>query len=454
MGERSRVKELETRDTVFALSSGPGRAAIGVIRVSGPRAGDALQALSGRPLPEPRRAGYGRLKDPVTRAPLDDGVLLWFPGPGSETGEDVAELQIHGGRATVSAVLGALAKLPGLRAARPGEFTRRAFENGKLDLTAVEGLADLVNAETEAQRLQALRQLRGKLGQLYQRWRLELIRVLAHAEAMIDFPEELEEAGFGTRLASQILGILKEISLHLEDNGRGECLRDGLAVTIVGAPNVGKSSLLNALARRDVVIVSEQAGTTRDVIEVHLDLAGYPVILADTAGIRESGDEVEQEGVRRARRRAAEADVQLVMLDATRWPEVEPEVKALINETSLVVLNKIDLTQPTGPLDLDGHWVRGISVREGEGLNELLEDLEAVATERLSLLETPSLTRLRHREALQHCAEALRRVGQAPMPELAVEDLRLAVRELGRITGQVDVEDLLDVIFRDFCIGK
>src|SRR5208282_93583 len=353
----------------------------------------------------------------------------WFPGPASETGEDMAEVQIHGGRATVASVLEALGKLAGLRPAAPGEFTRRAFGNGKLDLTAVEGLADLVNAETEAQRRQALRQLRGELGQLYEGWRARLLRLLAYGEAAIDFPDETAEAGSERDRANDISGLIKEISQHLEDNRRGELLRDGLSLVILGAPNVGKSSLMNALARRDVAIVSERAGTTRDVIEVHLDLAGYPVVIADTAGMRERGDEIELEGVKRARARAEHADVRIVLLDATSWPKIPTHVAPLFGPASLLVLNKIDKRRPAGRLEVSGHPLHPVSALTGEGMDELVRELES-------------------------CVEALQRSLSAALPELAVEDLRLAVREIGRITGRVDVEDLLDVIFRDFCIGK
>ncbi len=442
------------RDTIFALSSASGRAAIAVIRISGPQAGEALRALSRRVLPEPRRAVHGRLHDPQTDAELDDGLFLWFPAPASETGEDVVELQIHGGRATVAATLEALAKLPGLRIAEPGEFTRRAFLNGKLDLTAVEGLADLVNAQTDAQRCQALRQLKGELGCLYEGWRARLVRLLAHAEATIDFPDEVGEAGGPRSIVPEILRLIGEITQHLDDRQRGERLREGLHVAIVGPPNVGKSSLLNALARRDVAIVSEIAGTTRDVIEVHLDLAGYPVVLADTAGIRESREAIEWEGVQRALARAEEADLRLVILDATCWPAVPSEILPLVNEASILLLNKIDLARPQVDATLQRQPVLALSVVSGEGIVELVSRLEREAVARMAVTESPTLTRLRHRQALVRCVEALGRSVDAHLPELAAEDLRLGARELGRITGRVDVEDLLDVIFRDFCIGK
>jgi tRNA modification GTPase len=443
-----------TGDTIFALSTAAGRAAIAVVRVSGPAAGAALELLRRRPLPEPRRAAYARLKAPATGEVLDDGLVLWFPGPGSETGEDMAEFQIHGGRATVSALLGALGDVPGLRPAEPGEFTRRAFDNGKLDLTAVEGLADLVNAETEAQRRQAARQLRGELAKLYEGWRGRLVRLLAYAEATIDFPEETEGVGVVSDLTHQILSIVDSITQHLGDHRRGEILREGLSVAIVGPPNVGKSSLMNALARRDVAIVSERAGTTRDVIEVHLDLAGYPVVLADTAGIRAGGDEIEREGIRRARARAEHADLKVVVLDASTWPNFDPEVVPLLSEDSLIVLNKCDLAPEDDSGMLAGRPTLRVSALNGAGLGALIDAIQREAVRKLGVSETPVLTRARHRRALESCVAALGRAAKAALPELAAEDIRLAVRELGRITGRVDVEEVLDIIFRDFCIGK
>ncbi len=340
-------------DTIFALSTPPGRAGIGVVRLSGPAAGTALEALAGAPRPAPRVAHLRQLSDPDGRAALDRALVLWFAGPASFTGEDMAELHLHGGRAVAAAVIGALSRRPGLRPAEPGEFTRRAFDNGKLDLSEVEGLADLIDAETDAQRRQALRQMTGGLSRLTEDWRTRLLSGLAHLEAAIDFPEEdLPETLLdGARAVAVELG--GEIGRHLADQGRGERLRDGLQIAIVGPPNSGKSSLLNALARRDVAIVSELAGTTRDVVEVHLDLGGYPVTLADTAGLRTfeagSGDSVEQEGMRRARSRAAESDLKLAVFDLCSWPELDPEALAVVDQDTLAVLNTIDVRP--GPPD-------------------------------------------------------------------------------------------------------
>jgi tRNA modification GTPase len=451
-----------TLQTIYALSSAPGRAGVAVIRLSGPQAADALETLVGGNLPRPRAASLRKLRD-ESGALLDEGMVLWFPAPHSFTGEDVVELQVHGGRAVLGAIFAALAKLPGLRLAEPGEFSRRAFEHGKLDLTAAEGLGDLINAETEAQRRQALRQMQGALGQLYEGWRNQLVRALAHLEADIDFPDEDLPEGVAAEVKPQIARLREEIAAHLNDRQRGERLRDGLMVAIVGAPNVGKSSLLNAVAKREAAIVSDIPGTTRDVIEVHLDLGGYPVVLADTAGLRESADAIESEGVARALKRAESADLKIVVLDATR-KTVPKDTEALIDGDAIVVANKADATDVlpemmNGGWEINGRSVLPISVRTNTGMGALLDLLEQEVVERIGLTGSATLTRARHREALTDCIAALDRFLRGSerhntSAELAAEDVRLAARALGRITGRIDVEDLLDVIFRDFCIGK
>ncbi len=440
--------------TIFALATAPGRAGVAVVRVSGPASGDALAALTGKPLPKPRMATLVRLRDPKTGEALDDALVLRFTAPRSFTGEDVVELHLHGGRAVVAGVVDALSTLPGLRVAEPGEFTRRAFENGKLDLTEAEAVADLVDAETSAQRRQALRQMEGALGTLYDGWRERLTRSLAHIEADIDFPDEDLPSGVSDAARPVLDALAAEIDAHLDDRGRGERLREGLHIAIVGAPNAGKSSLLNALARREAAIVSARAGTTRDVIEVHLDLGGYPVVLADTAGLREAAaDEVEEEGIRRALDRAARADVKVAVFDATALPALDPATVALVDADTVIVLNKTDLAKTAAPTVGDQTAV-AVSARTGSGLPELERRLTAFTADRLAGSGAPALTRARHRSALEECRDALRRALTAPLPELMAEDVRLASRALGRITGRVDVEDLLDVIFRDFCIGK
>ncbi|MBP2293883.1 tRNA uridine-5-carboxymethylaminomethyl(34) synthesis GTPase MnmE [Azospirillum rugosum] len=441
--------------TIFALATAPGRAGVAVVRVSGPASGDALAALTAKALPRPREATLVKLRDPTSGEVLDDALVLYFIAPRSFTGEDVVELHLHGGRAVVAGVVEALGALPGLRVAEPGEFTRRAFENGKLDLTEAEAVADLVDAETSAQRRQALRQMEGALGTLYDGWRDRLTRSLAHIEADIDFPDEDLPSGVSDAARPVLATLAAEIDAHLDDNGRGERLREGLHIAIVGAPNAGKSSLLNALARREAAIVSARAGTTRDVIEVHLDLGGYPVVLADTAGLREAAaDEVEEEGIRRARDRAARADVKVAVFDATALPALDPATVALVDGDTVVVLNKTDLSGDSGGIVVGGQSGLTVSARTGDGLAALEQRLTAFAADRLAGSGVPALTRARHRSALEECRDALRRALGAPLPELMAEDVRLASRALGRITGRVDVEDLLDVIFRDFCIGK
>ena len=439
-------------ETIFALASAPGPAGVAVVRVSGPAAGTALRCLAGDRLPPPRRAVLRRLRD--AECALDQALVLWFPAPASFTGEDVAELHLHGGRAVGAAVLAALRVCPGLRPAAPGEFTRRAFENGKLDLTAAEGLADLVLAQTEAQRRQALRQLDGELGRLYDGWRDRLVGALARLEAAIDFPDEDLPDGLLAEVNHQIMCLLPELTQHLDDGRRGERLREGVSVALIGPPNAGKSSLLNRLARREAAIVAATAGTTRDVIEVQLDLGGYPVVLADTAGLQTARDEVEAEGVRRALARAAQADLKIVLFDACDWPEIDVTTVGLIDADSIVVLNKSDLMIVPSPVRIGGQPARLVSVRTGSGMNDLLSVLTDAVAERIGRSETPALTRGRHREAVEDCRAALDRARSAGLPELVAEDIRLAVRALGRITGRVDVEDILDVVFREFCIGK
>ncbi len=441
-------------DTIFALASGGGRGGIAVIRISGPGAAPALRSLAGGDLPLPRHAARIVLRDPDDGEVLDDGLAVWFPGPASYTGEDVVELHLHGGRAVSLGVLEALAARPGLRPAEAGEFTRRAFANGKLDLTAAEAVADLVDAETAAQRRQALRQLGGELADLYEDWRRRLLRLLAHMEASIDFADEPLPADLEKDVHDAMAALGDEMAAHLDDARRGERLRDGIHLAIFGAPNVGKSSLLNTLARRDAAIVSTVAGTTRDVIEVHLDLGGFPLTVADTAGLRDSADAVEQEGVRRARRRAEEADLRLAVFDAESWPETDAATRDLVDGDTLIVINKADLAPPVPPLIVSGRPAVAVSALTGDGIDDLLKDLETAVATGWGGAGGPSPTRARHRAVVDDCRAALGRALAAPTAELSAEDLRLAARSLGRITGRVEVEDLLDVIFADFCIGK
>ena len=443
-----------TGDTIFALSSGGGRAAIAVIRVSGHAAAEALTRIGGRPLPEPRRATLRRFREPATGAAIDRGLALWFPAPASATGEDMSEFHLHGGPAVIAALCDALAAIPGLRPAEPGEFTRRAFEAGRLDLTEAEGIADLVAAETEAQRRQALAQMEGGLHRLYDGWRARLMALRANVEAAIDFSDQ-ELGDDPLAAAAPGLGALEaEVAAHLDDARRGERLREGFCIAIVGAPNAGKSSLLNRLAGRDAAIVSTRAGTTRDVVEVRLDLGGWPLTLADTAGLRESRDEIESEGVRRALARAASADLSLVVFDGALWPEADAQSLALLGDDALAVLNKTDLLSDAAPTAIAGHAVLGVSCLTGAGIDALLETLTEEIARRYPAGGAPALTRARHRQAVVECRDALARAIAGPADERLAEELRLAAHALGRITGRVDVEAMLDLVFRDFCIGK
>jgi tRNA modification GTPase len=449
------------RDTIFALSSGRPPAAIAVVRISGPRAGIALERLIGR-VPEPRKAALARLRDPASGEAIDEALALWFPGPGSETGEDVAELQLHGGRAVIAAVLRALAQVEGLRPAEPGEFTRRGFENGKLDLTAVEGLADLIYAETEAQRRQAYRQLKGLLGNRAETWRTRLIEALALVEARIDFSDEADvpEDLVAPALA-KVRALRDEVTDALRDASRGERLRDGLVVAIAGPPNVGKSTLLNRIAKREAAIVSPYAGTTRDVIEVHLDLEGYPVTLLDTAGIRDSEDPVEQEGVRRARQRASEADLVIWVEDAREVREQHNSEPVRATALTWRVRNKVDLlplvNNKSNTLKYNTSTLEfNTSATMGAGVDKLIDALARQARDFFGI-EPALVSRERQRIVLENVHTALDRAlreGASGREDIIAEELRLAAAALGRLTGRVDVEDILDVIFRDFCIGK
>jgi len=437
--------------TIFALSSAPGRAGVAVVRISGPQAGVVLDTMAPPRSPD-RVAALRRIRAPDSGDVLDEALVLWLAAPRTETGEDMAELHLHGSPAIVKAVLATLGRIADCRLAEPGEFARRAFEHGKLDLAQVEGLADLIEAETEAQRYQALAQMRGALSDLYEGWRHDLLEASALMAAAIDFSDEGDVAGDA---AERAYGIARElaaqITAHLDDQHRGEILRDGFRVVLAGPPNAGKSSLLNALARREAAIVSEEAGTTRDVLEVRLDLDGLPVIVTDTAGIRETDGAVEKEGVRRALAHAREADLVLWLSDATAGPtEPAPDILARGDKFFLQVATKIDIpgTAP-GPL-------LGISSKTGVGIPELIARVSEAARTRIGDMQSPAITHERHRNSLQQALIALQAFISLPASEheLRAEDLRQAAHALGRITGRVDVEEVLGEIFARFCIGK
>lgn len=438
--------------TIFALSSGQPPSAIALVRVSGPQAGKVLTALAGK-LPSPRMAARALLRD-LGQRPIDDAVVLWFPAPASATGEDVAEFHVHGGRAVLAALFATLSGFDDVRPAEPGEFTRRAFENGKLDLTEAEALDDLIHADTDRQRRQALRQLKGLLGDKARDWRAGIIEASALIEAGIDFSDEGDvPAELIAPALAKVKALLTEIEEALAEQGRSERLRDGLVVAIAGPPNVGKSTLMNQLARREVAIVSPHAGTTRDVIEVQLDLDGYPVTVIDTAGIRETDDPVEQEGVRRARARAADADLVLWLADSSGAEEGQGGTTAPV----WLVRNKIDLDGADRPVaESSGGRVFRISASRGDGLPELIAAMVGFAQIYFGSSEGGLIGRARQRKLLQETAGALRRCVDVieQGEELAAEELRAAAYSLGRLLGRVDVEDVLDVIFREFCVGK
>jgi len=449
------------RDTIFALATAAGRAAIAILRLSGPAAGAALSALAGDGL-KPREATLRTLRRPSDGAVLDEALALWFPGPASVTGEDCAELHLHGGHAVVDGVTEALLGL-GIRLAQPGEFTRRAFENGKLDLSQAEAVADLVDAETESQRRQALAQLDGALSRRHATWREGLVEVLAVLEAAVDFPDEDLPESVADEAAPAVARIAAELDAAHADGERGERVRGGYRVALIGAPNAGKSSLLNALAGRDAAIVTATPGTTRDVIEIQLNLAGYRVVLADTAGMRVSADPIESEGVRRARAWAEAADLRLLVVDSAAGDEGWLEVTGVTRQGDLCLLNKADL--PRGTAVAAEAWAREhglapffLSLTTSVGLDGVRQALANAVAEALSGADFPAATQERHRrdlaEARDHLGRALHALSEPVEVELAAEDVRLAARSLARISGRVGAEDVLDRVFARFCIGK
>jgi tRNA modification GTPase len=440
-------------DTIMALSTATG-GTLGIIRLSGPLSGQALMCLTRKKLSPNRYAQFAELYHPESGKLLDEAVCIHFAGPHTFTGEDIAEIQMHGGRAVIQAVLNAIRiGVPAIRYAEAGEFSKRAYLNGKIDLTKAEAIADLVVAETESQAELALTQLGGALHDQYENWRQQIIRLLAYAEAHIDFVDEEDVPDdLFINMRPQLDQLRTDLYAHIDDQGMGERLRNGFVVTLIGAPNAGKSSLLNALAKRDVAIVTPTAGTTRDMIEVPLNLGGLPVVVVDTAGLRETEDHIEAEGVRRARAKAAEADLVLALFDTNE--KDDDATLSHIHDDTIVIATKSDLAKvPSDRL--------AISTKTGDGMPDLLNRITTILKEKLDPVrqrDVPLLTRARHRDhvqaALAHLDRALNTMGSMHPVELTIEDLRLAARELGRLTGRVDVEDLLDVIFRDFCIGK
>lgn len=439
--------------TIFALSTAHGKAGIAIIRISGPHSLAILKALGYRGAPSPRTLTlHSFITPPPLTECIDRGVFVYFPAPHSFTGEDVVELHLHGGPAVVQKMLDTLGEMANTRLAEPGEFSKIAFRNGKMDLTEAEGIADLIDAETDAQRAQALKQACGHMHHQFMAWREQVLTALAHLEAYIDFPEEDIPDAVYSELKETVESLLQECQQCLQDHHIGERIRDGIQVAIVGPPNAGKSSLLNAIAKRDVAIVSHLKGTTRDVIEVRMDMLGLPVILSDTAGIRESSDVIEREGITRARQRAEEADV---ILAVSEWSESAPDVDFYAEwppERTLAVCNKIDAAKHyVAETAFDLHMV---STKTGQGLDTLLEALATRIQNRYHTAEAPLITRARHRVEVERATECLSRFLEIDTLELQCEELRHAAKSIGRITGHIAVDDVLDTIFRSFCIGK
>ena len=437
-------------DTILALATGSLHAATALIRISGNAASTTANIL-GFKLQKQRLASVAILKDGERK--LDEALVIFFKGPRSYTGEDVMELHVHGGRAVVEAVINTLQKQGGFRIAEPGEFTKRAVLNGKMDLTKAEGINDLIQAETEAQRVQSFAQVDGALSEIAFGWREKAIKIAAHVEAYIDFPDEEIPETTLTSLGDEMSVLIRDIEKGLNDGRRGEILRQGFRVAVIGPPNAGKSTLVNWLSKRPVSIISEQPGTTRDVLEASLDLGGYPVIIADTAGLRASTDPIENEGIQRAQEWAKTANSRLILLEPSTEAGFLERLKPN-PECDLVVLNKIDLL----PRNLKKEKTLAISLKDEIGLDKLLNGLKKIVSKRMIGQEPPVITRTRHREALQSCLNSIKSAKTALLlgeePEIVAEELRAATKSLGRVVGAVDVEDLLDVVFGDFCIGK
>ena len=436
------LKMISDQKTIFALATPPGKSGVAVIRISGIEAKSALLSFE-ISLPQPRVATLATLKQ--NGIAIDRALVFLFPAPNSFTGEDCVELHIHGSRAVTQACFSTLGKLSHFRVAEPGEFSRRAFENGKMDLTEAEGLADLINAETTEQHKLAMRQMQGELHRLVEGWRAQLIASMAFIEAYVDFPDENLPPSLAEDFLRKIKNLLAEMQHHLADNHRGQRLREGAKLVILGAPNAGKSSLLNYLAKADMAIVSPIPGTTRDTLSVHLDIAGFPVTLIDTAGIRESNEPIEQEGIRRAHTSAEDADIRLVLLDGETYPRIPPEMTKYI-DSSIVVTTKCDLYNHPG---------LAISAKTGQGISALMEHLTKQLQNLMRPSESPALTRLRHRQHVEQAAKSLQMLLDSPAPpEIQAEHLRHAAYALSALTGRIDIEDVLDHLFGQFCIGK
>ena len=442
--------------TIYALSTGPGIAGIAIIRVSGKNTADVIKKITGNKLPIPREATRRKFNYINTNELIDEGVLLWFPAPNSYTGEDLAEFHVHGSRAVITALHKTMAQIENCRLAEPGEFTKRAFQNGKISLLKAESIADLISSETEIQRKQALKIMSGKSSNRFNSWREKLLKILSHVEAKIDFPDENLPKDILIDIQKISDQVSFEIQKTLNDQKVGEKIREGFKIAIIGPTNAGKSSLLNYLSKRDVAIVSETAGTTRDVIETHLNLDGYPVIVSDTAGIRDSKDEIEQKGVKLALHRADDADLKLVIIDGNS-NDLNKTLKDFVDENAILVVNKSDLLNGNLNEKFKKHEYVLISIKNNSNLDQLISKIKNKLKNKFISNEDILITRERHRQHLEHCIAYLKSFKNKKGSEefdKAAEDLRLATRHLGMIVGKVDVEELLDSIFNDFCIGK
>ena len=442
--------------TIYALSTGPGVSGIAVVRVSGKEAAEVVKRLTGHDLPVPRVATLKKINYINTNNLIDEGVVIWFPGPNSYTGEDLAEFHVHGSRAVVSALHSSISGIKNCRLAEPGEFTKLAFQNGKINLLKAEGIADLVSAETEIQRKQAVEIMNGKSSDKFTSWRAKLLKILAHVEAKIDFPDEDLPKDILDEIQKTSNQVSKEIEKVLDDQKVGERIREGFKIAIVGPTNAGKSSLLNYLSKRDVAIVSEIAGTTRDVIETHLNLDGYPVVVSDTAGIRESKNEIEKKGIKLALNRAEDADLKLIIVDA-KSVDFTSVLKELIDENAILVVNKSDLIAGNINNELKKHDHILVSIKNNLNLDKLILKIKKKLENKFISYGDILITRERHRQHLEQCISHLKNFKNKNGSEdydKAAEDLRLATRHLGMIVGKVDVEEILGSIFNDFCIGK
>ena len=438
--------------TIYALSSGPGIAGVAVIRVSGEDTSKVIKLITGKDLPVPRVATLRKMNNINTNELIDEGLVIWFPGPQSYTGEDLAEFHVHGSRAVVAALHASISKIENCRLAEPGEFTKRAFQNGKINLLKAESIGDLISAETEIQRKQAIKIMNGKSSDKFNSWREKLLKILSHVEAKIDFPDEDLPKEILHEIKQTSEQVSNEIKKVLNDQKAGEIIREGFKIAIVGPTNVGKSSLLNYLSKRDVAIVSETAGTTRDVIETHLNLDGYPLVLSDTAGIRDSKDEIENKGIKLALNRAEEADLRLVVIEPKNL-DFTGFLKDLFDENSILVINKSDLLQKNLDPQIKKLEHVLISIIKNSNLDILINKIK----NKFISTEDILITRERHRQHLKQCVEHLKSFSDKKKNtdlDKGAEDLRLATRHLGMIVGKVDVEEILDSIFNDFCIGK